>query len=169
MTSSKKRPQKAIIFARVSSKNQEEGYSLIAQVSRMQEYCKRNGLEVIYEFQLIETSTSADRAFFYNMLECINNQEEPIALVVDSVYRLQRSFKEIPIFEGLRMSGKLTLHFVKKIRSWIKNQTLLNLWLIRCLILWPQIIQLQLVITLKEALSTSFKTVNVSAKRLSDT
>ena len=114
---------KAIIFARVSSKNQEEGYSLIAQVSRMQEYCKRNGLEVVYEFQLIETSTSADRAFVFNMLECIKNQEEPIALVVDSVYRFQRSFKEIPIFEELRMSGKLALHFIKKLRSWIKNQT----------------------------------------------
>jgi len=114
MTSSKKRPQKAIIFARVSSKNQEEGYSLIAQVSRMQEYCKRNGLEVVYEFQLIETSISANRAFFCNMIECIKKQEEPIALVVDGIDRLQRSFKEIPIFKELRMSGKLALHFIKE-------------------------------------------------------
>ena len=78
-------------------------------------------LKVIYEFQLIETSTSADRAFVFNMLECIKNQEEPIALVVDGIDKLQRSFKEIPIFEGLRMSEKLTLHFVKENRVLNKN------------------------------------------------
>ncbi len=104
----------AIIFARVSSTNQADGHSLIAQVCRMQEHCKRNGLEIIYEFRLIETSTSADRAFVFNMLECIKNQEEPIALVVDGVDKLQRSFKEIPILEELRIASKVSIHFLRE-------------------------------------------------------
>ena len=114
MTMSKKCPQKAIIFARVSSVNQAEGRSLNSQVSHLQAYCKEKDLEAIKEFQLIENSTTKDKRRFLEMINFIKKQEGSIALIVDSVDRLQRSFKEVPIFEGLRMSGKLALHFVKE-------------------------------------------------------
>lgn len=50
----------------------------------------------------------------FNMLECIKNQEEPIALIIDGVDKLQRSFKEIPILEKLRTSGKIEIHFLRE-------------------------------------------------------
>lgn len=43
---------KAIIFARVSSKEQEEGHSLEAQIERLREYCKRKNLTILKEFSI---------------------------------------------------------------------------------------------------------------------
>lgn len=48
---------KAIILARVSTKEQEDGHSINAQVQRLQDYCQRRKLDVIKTYQLIESST----------------------------------------------------------------------------------------------------------------
>ena len=50
----RKKAAKAILLARVSSKEQEEGYSIEAQKYRLQEYCMRKGLEVLQIFELVE-------------------------------------------------------------------------------------------------------------------
>lgn len=102
---------KAVILARVSTREQEEGYSIDAQIMRLREYCKRKELEIIQEFVIIESSTRGDRPEFYKMINFIKKQKGQIALVCDKVDRLQRSFKEVPILEELRRSGKLVLHF----------------------------------------------------------
>lgn len=47
---------KAVILARVSSKEQEDGYSLDAQKDRSMNYCNRNNLEVIKIFTITESS-----------------------------------------------------------------------------------------------------------------
>ncbi len=102
---------KAVILCRVSSKEQEEGYSIDAQKTRLQEYCKRKELEIINEFIIVESSTRGDRPKFYEMIKFIKKQKGKIALVCDKVDRLQRSFKEVPILDELRRSGKLEMHF----------------------------------------------------------
>ncbi|UCM85516.1 MAG: hypothetical protein LF885_06000 [Rickettsia endosymbiont of Culicoides impunctatus] len=48
---------KAIILSRVSSKDQEEGYSLEVRKDRLEKYCERKGLHIIQTFKLIESST----------------------------------------------------------------------------------------------------------------
>ena len=102
---------KAVILARVSTKEQEEGHSIDAQINRLRNYCERKELEVIKEFVLIESSTRGERPDFYKMIDFIKTQNQKIALVCDKVDRLQRSFAEVPILEALRRSGKLVLHF----------------------------------------------------------
>lgn len=101
----------AVILARVSTREQEEGYSIDAQIMRLREYCKRRNFEIIQEFIIIESSTRGERPEFYKMINFIKKQKEQIALVCDKVDRLQRSFKEVPVLEDLRRSGKLALHF----------------------------------------------------------
>ena len=44
---------KAVILARVSSKEQEEGYSLEAQNANLKLYALRKGLNIIKEFTII--------------------------------------------------------------------------------------------------------------------
>lgn len=101
----------AVILARVSTREQEEGHSIEAQLIRLREYCKRKELEVIQEFVIIESSTRGERPEFYKMISFIKRQKGQVALVCDKVDRLQRSFKEVPLLEALRRSGKLVLHF----------------------------------------------------------
>ncbi len=102
---------KAVIFVRVSSREQKEGYSIDAQLTRLRTYCERKNLEVIKEFIIVESSTRGEREKFYEMINFIKKQKEPISLVCDKVDRLQRSFKEMPIIDDLRRKGKLILHF----------------------------------------------------------
>lgn len=102
---------KAIILARVSTREQEEGHSIDAQINRLRKYCENRELKIIREFVFVESSTRGDRPEFYKMIDFVKQQKEKIALVCDKVDRLQRSFKEVPILEELRRSGKLVLHF----------------------------------------------------------
>jgi site-specific DNA recombinase len=49
---------KAVIFARVSSKAQEdEGYSLDSQLKLLRAYCNKRKLNVVKEFRVAETAS----------------------------------------------------------------------------------------------------------------
>ncbi|MCC8400276.1 MAG: recombinase family protein, partial [Rickettsia endosymbiont of Platyusa sonomae] len=102
---------KAIILSRVSSKDQEEGYSLEVQKDRLEKYCERKGLHVIQTFKLVESSTKGERKHFMEIIKFIKKEREPIAFVADKVDRIQRSQKEFPILDELVKQGKLELHF----------------------------------------------------------
>ncbi len=105
---------KAVILARVSTKEQEDGHSLAAQVRNLELYAERKALDIIKVFTIIETSTKGERPEFTRMIEFIRAQKEKIALIVDTVDRLQRSFKETPVLNGLLEKDILELHFVKE-------------------------------------------------------
>lgn len=109
-----KKSARAIIFARVSTNDQKNGHSLDAQVSRLQAYCKKKNLEVVKEFQLVESSTCGEREQFCKLIDFINEQENEVILVIDAIDRLQRSFREVPVLEKLRISGKISIHFLRE-------------------------------------------------------
>lgn len=104
--------KKAVIWTRVSSREQEEGYSLDAQKDRSMRYCRTKGLEILAVFEIVESSTRGTREQFYEMINFVKRQKSCIALVCDKVDRLQRSFREVPVLEELRKSRKIELHFV---------------------------------------------------------
>ncbi len=101
---------KAYILARVSSKDQEDNNSNPAQERALTEYCKHKNLEIIEVVRLVESSTK-DRTIFNKLIEKIKKQGEKVALVVETVDRLQRSFKESIILDELRKNDKLDIHF----------------------------------------------------------
>lgn len=104
---------KAVIFARVSTQEQEtDGHSIDAQIAKLREYCARNSLEIIKEYEVVESSTRGERPEFYKMIDFVNSQKGQVALVVDKVDRLQRSFTELPILDKLRKENKLVIHFL---------------------------------------------------------
>lgn len=102
---------KAIILARVSDKKQDSNE---AQVNRVSEYVSRKELTVWKTYEIEESSTKGDRIKFQEVVQEITNSKEPIALVVDTVDRLQRSFKESVILDDLRKQGKIELHFYRE-------------------------------------------------------
>ncbi len=105
---------KAIILARVSTKEQEEGHSIAAQRQRLVEYSARKGLNVIRTFELVESSTRGERKEFVAMLDFAKSQKETVAIVADAVDRFQRSFKESVQVDELRRQGIVELHFVRE-------------------------------------------------------
>ena len=105
---------KAIIFARVSSKDQEEGQSIPAQVRRLTEYALKKNFKIESTFQITESSTKETRKQFDQIIAYVKKTNDPIALITDTVDRLQRSFRETPLLDELRKQGKLELHFLRE-------------------------------------------------------
>ena len=105
---------RAIILARVSSKEQEDNNSIPAQTRRLHEYTERFELSVIETYQLVESSTKANRHKFNELISHIRESEEKIALIVDTIDRLQRDFRESVLLNELRLEGKIELHFVRE-------------------------------------------------------
>ena len=60
---------KAVILARVSSREQEMGQSIDAQLENMKKYAQRNGLPLLKTFQITESSTRGERKKFTEMFE----------------------------------------------------------------------------------------------------
>ena len=68
--------KQAVIFARVSSKEQEPGSSLDAQHDIMAEYCQKRGLAILKNYRVIESSTVGKRTKFNEMLEFVKKQKQ---------------------------------------------------------------------------------------------
>jgi site-specific DNA recombinase len=121
---------KAVILARVSTKDQEDGHSLDAQIANLELHAKRKNLSIIQRFTFIESSTKGERPEFGRMIEFIKSQKQKIALIVDTVDRLQRGFRETPILNDLMNRDILELHFVKEgnILSKDANSTQKLMW-----------------------------------------
>lgn len=104
----------AVLFARISSERQEKGASIDAQSETIYNYCDRKGFKVIKEFTITESSTRGDRKQYKEMLEFIRQQKEKIAIVVNCVDRLQRSYADTPALDEMRRDDKIEIHFLKE-------------------------------------------------------
>ena len=103
----------AIIFARVSTQEQaQEGYSVDNQISRLTDYCKRNGFQIIETFRVAESSSKDEKKEFNRMIKFAKTRRHKVAIVVDKVDRLNRSVKDLPKLEELMSTNKAELHFL---------------------------------------------------------
>ncbi len=103
---------KAIILARVSTNDQQDGHSIDAQKARLKQYCNKKSLEIIKKFTIIESSTQGKKE--KSFMKCLNlpkSKKEIIAIVADKIDRVQRSFKESTILDELIKAEKIELHF----------------------------------------------------------
>ena len=105
---------KAVILARVSTKEQEDGHSLEAQIRNLEQYAQQKSFEIIKVYTIIESSTRGERPEFARMIDFIKAQKETVALIVDTVDRLQRGFRETVMLNELFEKEVLELHFVKE-------------------------------------------------------
>ena len=107
--------KKTIIFARVSSREQEEtGYSLPAQEKLMKEYAQKKNLRVIKIFSISESASGKkQRECFKQMINYVkkNNAKN---IICEKVDRLTRNFKDaVLIDEWLEADLERNLHLVK--------------------------------------------------------
>lgn len=102
--------KKVVIYARVSSKEQEkEGYSIPAQIKLLKEYALKNDFDVVKVFQESETAKKAGRKSFNEMLAYLESNNINIILV-EKTDRLYRNFKDYVILEDY----DLEVHLVKE-------------------------------------------------------
>lgn len=105
---------KAVIFARVSTKDQEDGHSLDAQIQSCFEYAIKKEFKVVEQFKVVESSTASGRPEFSKMVEFVKKQNGQVAVLCYCVDRLQREFDEQYLeLQKLIKIGKLEIHYIK--------------------------------------------------------
>lgn len=102
---------KSIILARVSKDDQHTEPQLANAIEYRN---RRNGLEKWLEFEFDESSTKDKRKKYDLVIDEIKKSKEPVALIVDTIDRLQRGFRESVILEEYRKSGQLEIHFIRE-------------------------------------------------------
>ena len=102
---------RAILYARVSSKEQEqEGFSIPAQLKLLREYAKKQRFEIVEEFVDVETAKQAGRTGFGQMVHFLKESPSVKSLLVEKTDRLYRNFKDYVTIDELGVE----LHFVKE-------------------------------------------------------
>ncbi|MBL8121308.1 recombinase family protein [Candidatus Saccharibacteria bacterium] len=106
---------KTVTLARVSSKSQEDGYSLNSQQKLMDKYCADQKLRVVKKFRISETaSKNEQRKVFREMLRYVKHQKI-VNLVVEKTDRLTRNLRDaVVVDDWLESDEHRRLHMVKE-------------------------------------------------------
>ncbi len=107
-------PARAVLFARVSSREQERGDSIEAQIKTVRDYCELKSIPILKEYQITESSTKGERKKFYEMLNFIKKQDGKIIIVANTIDRIQRRFNEYIDLDKLRKTDKIEIHFIRE-------------------------------------------------------
>lgn len=102
---------KAILYARVSSKEQEkEGFSIPAQQRLLKEYAAKSGFRIVEEFTDVETAKSTGRTEFGKMVDYLGTNPDVKGILVEKTDRLYRNFRDYVLLEDL----DIEIHLVKE-------------------------------------------------------
>jgi DNA invertase Pin-like site-specific DNA recombinase len=101
----------AVIYARVSSKDQEkEGFSIPAQLELLRTYAGANGFTIAQEFVDVETAKAAGRTGFGEMMTFLKKNPTCRTILVEKTDRLYRNFRDYVTIEELGIE----VHLVKE-------------------------------------------------------
>ncbi|MGH7743983.1 MAG: recombinase family protein, partial [Candidatus Dormibacteria bacterium] len=94
----------AVIYARVSSKDQErEGYSIPAQLKLLREYARTHEFEIVREFIDVETAKITGRKQFGEMVRFFGENPSCRIAIVEKTDRLYRNFRDCVTLEDLEI------------------------------------------------------------------
>lgn len=103
--------KQAVIYARVSSKEQEkEGFSIPAQLKLLKEYAAANGFSLMQEYVDVETAKQTGRAAFDEMVAYLKAHPTVRLMLVEKTDRLYRNLKDWVTVDELEVE----MHFPKE-------------------------------------------------------
>lgn len=102
---------KAVAYVRVSSREQEKGYSLTAQEKLLRKYAKDEGFEIVEFFREAMSAKKSGRKQFNLMLKYLKSHKDVNKLLVEKTDRITRNFKDVVDLDEV---DGLELHFVKE-------------------------------------------------------
>lgn len=87
--------REGVVYARVSSKEQEkEGFSIAAQLKLLRDYALAEGIRVAEEYVDVETAKQAGRSSFGEMVDYLRQHPEAHIILVEKTDRLYRNLKD---------------------------------------------------------------------------
>ncbi len=114
--------KKAVLYVRVSSKDQEDGYSIGSQCKLLHEYASKNGYTV-QEFIEVESAKKAGRTQFNAMIQVLEKDRSIKHILVEKTDRLLRNPSDYSLINDLIEGSGIFVHFVKEGRIVNKNSS----------------------------------------------
>lgn len=112
-TTSNTSTNKAIIWTKVSALEQRRGLSLQHQIADTQQYCLKNGFEILKKYSDTEGGSSGNTLKFKEMIKFIKQQKEPVNIITQSFERLYRDVKSCTEISKPKEDGKIIIHCTK--------------------------------------------------------
>lgn len=107
--------KKAVLYARVSSKGQEqEGFSIPSQVKLLKEYAQKNDLQIVEEFIDVQTAGKKGRVGFGKMLKFLGKNKSVTTVLFEKTDRMTRNYFDLAIMDELIEENDVELHLVKE-------------------------------------------------------
>jgi site-specific DNA recombinase len=103
-----------VLYARVSSKEQEQGFSLESQERTGRAYAKSKGFEIVREFSYSESAKKQGRKHFNAMVEYLRANPAVRIVLVEKTDRLSRNLKDYVMLESLVEELELEIHLIKE-------------------------------------------------------
>ncbi len=101
----------AVLYVRVSSKEQEKGgFSIPAQLRLLRQYGETQGFTIVKEFRDVETAKQSGREGFGEMVNFLIKNTNCKYLLVEKTDRLYRNFKDYVSLEDMDVE----IHLVKE-------------------------------------------------------
>ena len=105
------KPRFVVIYARVSSKEQEvEGFSIPAQLELLRDYACKQGMKAVQEFVDVESASTSGRTGFGRMLAFLKKNRSKCQTIL--VEKTDRLYRNVPDYATVDELG-VTIHFVK--------------------------------------------------------
>jgi len=156
---------KAIILARVSSKEQQENNSIPAQLRSMYDYCDRREIIDREIFEIVESSTKKYRKQFNEcVIDKVKKSKEKMAIIVDTVDRLQRGFKESVELDEFIKEDKIEIHFIRENLVIHKNSNSADLMRWDMAVMFARNFVLQLSDNVKRGMNEKFEEGGICGK-----
>ncbi len=138
------KPQKAVLFARVSTLRQEkEGLSLDEiQLPRMRKYAEEHNLEIVAIYAIGESASGyKKRKQFDEMVSFLRENRDVNNVIAFRVDRITRNYRDSVIMDDMRLNSGLYLHFVDEQLVLHKNSPArdLTVWNVKVFIAQEQL------------------------------
>lgn len=104
----------AVLYVRVSSIEQAQGYSSDSQIKSLREYAAKFGYNIKKEFIETESAKKAGRTQFGEMLKFMTNNKTTKHILVEKTDRLLRNFADCMHINDLIERENVSVHLVKE-------------------------------------------------------
>ena len=108
-----------VIYVRVSTEDQKDGFSIPAQIELLMKYAQRNHFRVVRVFEEAMSAKESGRVQFNRMLKYLASHPEVNRLLVEKTDRLYRNFNDYVLLDV----NKIELHLVKENEILCKDST----------------------------------------------
>ena len=108
-----------VMYVRVSSDDQRDGFSIPAQIELLVDYARAHDMHIVRVFEESMSAKASGRIEFNRMLKYLKNHPEVRSILVEKTDRLYRNFKDYATLDD----SKYEIHLVKENEVLSKDST----------------------------------------------